>query len=109
MVDLHSARDHIRDPLAWAADCEAQLDFDIEPEAKAAFRQLAAEFQAAALEIEGLVSAFEAVIRRKQPRQLDGRPRSPPRTGAAHLVPPPAADRVTTMVPAQIDPNAFFD
>lgn len=71
MDDLHSIKDCIRDPLAWAADCEAQLEFDIEPEAKAAFRQSATEFQAAALEIEGLVGAFEAVIKRKQSGQSD--------------------------------------
>jgi len=35
-------------------------------------------------------------------------PRSSPRTVAAHLVLPPAVDRVTTMPPAQIDPIAAF-
>lgn len=54
-----TVKGQIRDPLAWVADCEAQLGFDIEPEAKAASRQLAAEFQAAALELRGLVSAFQ--------------------------------------------------
>src|SRR5260370_9069539 len=36
-------------------------------------------------------------------------PRSLPRTVAAHLVLPPVVDLVTTMVPAQIDPNAAFE
>ena len=36
-------------------------------------------------------------------------PLLPPRTVAAHLVLPPAVDLVTTMAPAQTDPNAAFE
>jgi hypothetical protein len=70
MIDMQDLKDLIRDPLAWAADCEAQVRFDIEPDAQAAFRQLAEEFEAAALEIEGLVTAFEAVSKRNRLRSL---------------------------------------
>jgi len=45
--------------------CEAQAMRDIEQAAQDAFKQLAEEFRAAAAEIEGLVSTFEALIRRK--------------------------------------------
>lgn len=65
MQEVNVAEKLIRDPLAWAADCEAQAKRDIEQAAQDAFKQLAEEFQAAAAEIEGLVSTFEALIRRK--------------------------------------------
>jgi hypothetical protein len=65
MQEVNVAENVIRDPLAWAADCEVQAKRDIEQAAQDAFRQLAEEFQAAAAEIEGLVSTFEALIRRK--------------------------------------------
>jgi hypothetical protein len=65
MEEVNAAENLIRDPLAWAADCEAQAKRDIEQAAQDAFRQLAEEFRAAATEIEGLVSTFEALIRRK--------------------------------------------
>jgi hypothetical protein len=65
MEEVNAAETLIRDPLAWAADCEAQAKCDSEQAAQDAFRQLAEEFQAAAAEIEGLVSTFEALIRRK--------------------------------------------
>lgn len=64
MDDVYVAEKLIRDPLAWAADCEARAKCDIERAAQDAFRQLAEEFQAAAAEIEGLISTFEALIRR---------------------------------------------
>jgi hypothetical protein len=54
----------IRDPREWAADCRAQAESDIEVEAKDAFKHLAKEFEAAAMEIDGLVSTFEALARR---------------------------------------------
>ena len=63
---LEAQNDLVRDPLAWAADCRMQADFDIEPEAQAAFVQLAEEFAAASAEIEGLISTFEAVVRRRR-------------------------------------------
>ena len=74
MIDMQDLKDLIRDPLAWAADCEAQVRFDCEPDAKAAFRQLAGEFEAAALEIEGFVDAFEAVSKRHRLRRLPSQP-----------------------------------
>lgn len=60
----------VRDPLAWAADCRAQADMTLDPEAQAAFRQLATEFEDAASEIDGLVSGYEALLRRRLPRNL---------------------------------------
>jgi hypothetical protein len=60
----------IRNPREWAADCEAQVGFDIEPEARAAFQQLAEEFEAAASEIDGLIAAFEALSKRRRAPRL---------------------------------------
>jgi hypothetical protein len=54
----------IRNPREWAADCRSQAESDIEVEAKDAFKHLAKEFEAAATEIDGLVSTFEALARR---------------------------------------------
>jgi hypothetical protein len=53
-------------PLAWAADCRAQAHFDAEPEARAAFIQLAEEFEGTAAEIVGLIAAVEALGRHKR-------------------------------------------
>lgn len=66
MNDLSTIRGFIRDPLEWAADCQTQAGFDIEPEAQAAFRQLAEEFKSAASEIEGLVSTVEVLMKRRK-------------------------------------------
>lgn len=58
----------VRDPLAWAEDCRTQANMAAEPEAEAAFRQLAEEFENAASEIDGLVSGYEALLRRRRTR-----------------------------------------
>lgn len=65
MIETETASGFIRNPLAWAADCEAQAEAEIEPEARDAFKQLAAEFEHAASEIDGLVSTVEAMFNRK--------------------------------------------
>jgi hypothetical protein len=67
MAKIDTPKGLIRDPLEWAADCQARAAFDIEVEAQDAFKQLAEEFEAAASEIEGLVSTFQALLRRKVP------------------------------------------
>jgi hypothetical protein len=51
--------------LEWISACLEKADRDPQPEAKAAFRQLAEEFQLLTEEIEGLISTFEALSRRK--------------------------------------------
>jgi hypothetical protein len=63
VVDANGYRRNLRE---WAADCQARAGFDIEPEAQDAFRQMAEEFEFAASEIDGLVSTFEALIKRKR-------------------------------------------
>ena len=55
----------IRDPLEWAAACEAQIGLETEPEARDALKQLAEEFKFAASEISGLVCTAEALFKRK--------------------------------------------
>lgn len=59
-----STSDWARNPRAWAADCRAQAEMAVEADAQAAFRQLADEFEDAASEIDGLVSGYEALLRR---------------------------------------------
>ena len=61
---LEAPKEFVRDPMAWAADCWLQASQDMEPEAQAAFAQLASEFEAIATEIEGLISTFEALTSR---------------------------------------------
>jgi hypothetical protein len=56
---------HIRDPRLWAGDCRTQAQFAVEPEARAAFIQLAEEFESISSEIDGLVGSYEAMVRRK--------------------------------------------
>jgi hypothetical protein len=76
MAEIDTTKGFIRDPLRWAADCQALAVLDIEVEAQDAFKQLAEEFEATASEIEGLVSTFQALLRRKVPNpapQLFGR------------------------------------
>ncbi len=77
MAEMSTTRGLIRDPLRWAADCQALAAFDIEVEAQDAFKQLAEEFEATASEIEGLVCTFQAMLSRKVPNpapQFFGRP-----------------------------------
>ncbi len=54
-------------PLEWMSACSAQADREEDAEAKAAFQQLAEEFQTVAEEIEGLVATFNALMSRKGP------------------------------------------
>jgi hypothetical protein len=51
--------------VEWAFTCQAEADHEVNPEAQAAFQQLAAEFQALADEAEGIISTFEALKDRK--------------------------------------------
>jgi hypothetical protein len=67
MSEIVTAENRIRDPLAWADDCRAQADFDIEPEARSAFAQLAEEFEALSVEFDALVEGYESLVRRKRP------------------------------------------
>ena len=49
---------------AGATACLAAADQETDPEAKAAFLQLAEEFKCLAQEIEGLISTYDALKRR---------------------------------------------
>jgi hypothetical protein len=60
----------VQDPLVWADDCLARANVEVDPEAKAAFVQLAEEFRAVAAEIEGLVSTYDALVVRKVTGQV---------------------------------------
>jgi hypothetical protein len=51
--------------VEWAVTCQAEADDEVNPEAKSAFQQLAEEFQVLADEVEGIISTFEALKRRK--------------------------------------------
>jgi hypothetical protein len=64
MEEIGLSKYLIRDPREWAVDCRSQAETDIEVEAKDAYRHLVKEFEAAAAEIDGLVSTFEALARR---------------------------------------------
>ena len=66
MAILEAPKDYVRDPMAWAADCWLQATHDRDPQAQAAFTQLAAEFEAIATEIEGLISTFDALTSRRK-------------------------------------------
>jgi hypothetical protein len=66
MTDTDTTKGFIRDPLDWAAECQAQATLGNEPEAREAFKQLAEEFQNASSEIEGLISTVEALFRRRK-------------------------------------------
>jgi hypothetical protein len=70
MVLMETANDTVnemvRNPLAWAADCSTHARLETEPEARDAYAQLAQEFESVSAEIEGLVSTFEALARRKR-------------------------------------------
>jgi hypothetical protein len=57
----------IKDPQTWATDCSRQAVLDIDPEAQAAYAQLAEEFDALSAELEGLISGFEALSKRRGP------------------------------------------
>jgi len=54
-----------RDPRDWARDCRARAGLETDPEARSAFNQLAEEFEALAIEIEGLVNTFDVLVARK--------------------------------------------
>ena len=56
----------VRDPLSWAAECSTFAGTETEPEARDAYAQLAQEFESVSTEIEGLISTFEALSRRKR-------------------------------------------
>lgn len=63
-MDHHLDPPHVgRDPLAWAADCRSHSQSVTEPEAKAAFVQLAEEFEAISAETEGLIDTVTALLK----------------------------------------------
>lgn len=64
--DVATTQDLVWDPLVWAADCRAQARSVSEPQARAAFIQLAEEFEVAATEIAGLIATVEALGRHKK-------------------------------------------
>jgi hypothetical protein len=66
MAFMETANELVRDPLAWAADCSTHASQETEPEARDAYAQLAEEFESVSSEIEGLISTFEALARRKR-------------------------------------------
>ena len=66
MNERDALKNFVWNPLAWAADCRAQARFRTEPEAQAAFLQLAEEFEATANEIVGLIATVEALNRHKR-------------------------------------------
>jgi hypothetical protein len=49
---------------AWVAKCRSAADSETNPDAKAAYEGLAAEFEAVEAEIEGLVASFVALQER---------------------------------------------
>jgi hypothetical protein len=63
---LETSNGFVRDPLEWAADCSTRAVSETEPEARDAYAQLAEEFESVSTEIEGLISTFEALARRKR-------------------------------------------
>jgi hypothetical protein len=66
-MDLLETNDGlIRNPLAWAADCSAEAGTETDPQAREAYAQLAEEFAMVSSEMEGLISTFEALARRKR-------------------------------------------
>jgi hypothetical protein len=67
---LPAKEGEVQDPLVWADDCLARANVEVDPEAKAAFVQLAEEFRAVAAEIEGLVSTYDALVVRKVTGQV---------------------------------------
>lgn len=54
-------------PLAWAQRCRSRAMTEVNAEARAALIQMAEEFEFIATEIEGLVSGFEALVKRPTP------------------------------------------
>jgi hypothetical protein len=66
MVLMETANELVRDPMAWAAECSTHASLETEPEARDAYVQLAEEFESVSTEIEGLISTFEALARRKR-------------------------------------------
>jgi hypothetical protein len=48
----------------WVAKCRSAAECESDPDARAAYEGLAAEFEAAEAEIEGLVASYEALQER---------------------------------------------
>jgi hypothetical protein len=63
---LEDSNGLVRDPLSWAAECSTHAVAETEPEARDAYVQLAQEFESVSTEIEGLISTFEALMKRKR-------------------------------------------
>jgi hypothetical protein len=57
--------------IAWAAGCRAAAESESDPDAKAAYEGLAAEFEAVELEIEGLIASFEALETRSLKQECE--------------------------------------
>lgn len=63
---MENSKGLVRDPLEWAADCSTCASSETEADARDAYAQLAEEFQSVSSEIEGLISTFEAIVKRKR-------------------------------------------
>jgi len=55
----------VAEMTAWAATCRTAAESETDPDAKAAYQGLAAEFEAVEAEIEGLVESFETLKARR--------------------------------------------
>ena len=55
---------------AWAVKCRSAAKSEPDPNAKAAYEGLAAEFEAVEAEIEGLMASFEALEARRVGHQV---------------------------------------
>lgn len=66
MVLLDDSDSFVRDPMAWAAECSAYASLETEPQARDAYAQLAEEFESVSTELEGLISTFAALGRRRR-------------------------------------------
>lgn len=51
----------VRAPGDWAEECRGYAAKEADPEAKAAYQQIATEFEAVDSEIEGLLAALDAL------------------------------------------------
>jgi hypothetical protein len=65
VVEGMEANPAMRDPRDWAKDCRALAAVETDLEAQSAFNQLAEEFEAVAMEIEGLANTFDVLVGRK--------------------------------------------
>jgi hypothetical protein len=52
-----------QDLLQWAERCRSRASLEVGSDAKAALLQLAEEFEAITVEVEGLVCGFESVAK----------------------------------------------